>query len=223
VWPAARRSLTAAVVAVCQVSSPPREVALRLAKRDGGEGQGGRAFHRTRAGRRCRGERVPPFCERGCADDIRQGAIEDGNPVPLPALRTGVQTTAKSATKSGCGPNLCRAITHALPAQGDRTDAGHNLAFRQMSVANQPRATVDSLSARVLSKTAITGLGPGRQQRPRSIAQNLSQRMDKGPGWMSTKSWCSHGASRVRWRSGRLGTPPRHAALPGYAATNFRP
>src|SRR5262249_13581500 len=34
------------------------------------------------------------------------------------------------------------AVTHARAAHGDRADAGHDLAFRQMSVAHQPCPTV---------------------------------------------------------------------------------
>jgi D-beta-D-heptose 7-phosphate kinase/D-beta-D-heptose 1-phosphate adenosyltransferase len=32
-----------------------------------------------------------------------------------------------------------------------------------------------------------------------------------------------HGVSLLRWRSGGLRTPPRYAALPLHAVTNFRP
>jgi ATP-dependent DNA ligase len=56
------------------------------------------------------------------------------------------------------------------------------------------------------------------------VAQNLGQRIGKS-SWLGELEDVSvgHGVSLLRWRSGRLRTPPRYAALPLHAVTNFRP
>jgi hypothetical protein len=67
----------------------------------------------------------------------------------------------------------------------------------------------------------LDGLG---QERPRTVAQNLGQRIDKTV-WLGKLENVSlgHGVSLLRWRSGGVELPPRYAALPSHAVTNFRP
>src|SRR6516164_2902629 len=116
----------------------------------------------------------------------------------LQALRPARIGRQNRRRKADALRTFADAVTHARAAHGDRADAGHDLAFRQMSVARQPRM--------------------------RTVAQNLGQRIGKSSslGELEDVS-VGHGVSLLRWRSGRLRTPPRYAALPLHAVTNFRP
>src|SRR5436853_7483219 len=116
-------------------------------------------------------------------------------------------------------------VAHARTTHRDRTDAGHDLALGQMPVAHQPMAAVlGQLAGMPAEQGRNLGLDRLRQQRSRTVAQHLGQ-------WVGKSSWLGelenislgHGVSLLRWRSGRLRTPPRYAALPLHAVTNFRP
>src|SRR5258706_11674711 len=67
------------------------------------------------------------------------------------------------------------------------------------------------------------GLVRLRQKRSRAVAQNLGQRIAKS-SWLRELENISvgHSVSLLCWRSGGR-TPPRYAALPFHAVTNFRP
>jgi hypothetical protein len=72
------------------------------------------------------------------------------------------------------------AVAHARAAHCDRTDAGHDLALGQMPVAHQPLAAViGQLVGMAAQKGCNLGLDGLRQQRSRSVAQNLGQRIGK--------------------------------------------
>jgi transposase len=57
----------------------------------------------------------------------------------------------------------------------------------------------------------------------RGTLRNFGQRIGKS-SWLGELEnvIVGHSVSLLRWRSGRLRTPPRYAALPLHAVTNFR-
>jgi len=71
-------------------------------------------------------------------------------------------------------------VAHPRAAHGDRTNAGHDLALRRMSMAHQPLAAI---IARLIGIPAAQGCDFGfdslRQQRSRTVAPHLGQRIDK--------------------------------------------
>ncbi len=100
-------------------------------------------------------------------------------------------------------------VAHTRAAHRDRTDAGHDLAFRQMSVAHQSLATIIGqlvgMAAEQGRHFRLDGL---RQQRSRAVAQNLGQRVGKS-SWLGELENVSlgHGVSLLRWRSGGVKHP----------------
>ncbi len=80
-------------------------------------------------------------------------------------------------------------VTHARATHRDRTDAGHDLAFGQMSVAHQPlSAVVGELVGMAVEQGRNLGFHRLRKQRSRAVAQNFGQRIGKCPGWESWKT-----------------------------------
>ena len=70
------------------------------------------------------------------------------------------------------------AVAHSRAAHGDRADTGHDLAFRQMPMAHQPRpALVGQLVGMASEQGGDLGLDGLRQQRSRAVAQHLRQRV----------------------------------------------
>ena len=97
---------------------------------------------------------------------------------------TGGRRAAKSPTKSGCARRLTNTVAHARTAHGDRTNAGHDLAFRQMSVAHQPLAAVlGQLVGMDAEQGRNLGLDRLHQQRSRAVEKHLGQRIGKN-SWL---------------------------------------
>jgi hypothetical protein len=91
-----------------------------------------------------------------------------------------------------------------------------------MPVVHQPPAAIiGELVGMRAEQARNLGLDGLRQKRSRAVAQNLGQRIGKSP-WLRELENISvgHGVSLEKWRRP---TPPRYAALPFHAVTNFRP
>src|SRR5215204_6782775 len=133
---------------------------------------------------------------------------------------------------------LTNTVAHARTAHGDRTNAGHDLAFRQMSVAHQPLAAVLGQLVRMDAEQGRNlGLDRLHQQRSRAVAKHLGQRIGKN-SWLAELENVSlgHGVSLLRWRSGGVkhphDTPPypfmpsptfAHSSSGGALALNVYP
>jgi hypothetical protein len=104
---------------------------------------------------------------------------------------------------------LADAVAHPRAAHGDRTDAGHDLALRQMSVPHQPLAAiVGHLIGVPAEQGSDLGLDSLRQQRSCAVAQNLGQRIGKS-SWLGELENVSvgNGVSLLQWRSGGFEHP----------------
>src|SRR5262249_24894555 len=104
---------------------------------------------------------------------------------------------------------FANAIPHARTAYRDRSDAGHDLALGQVTVAHQPLAAIlGQLVGVATEKGCDLGLDGLRQQRSRAVAQNLSQRIGKS-SWLGELENVSvgHGVSLLQWRSGGVEHP----------------
>src|SRR5882724_11869974 len=105
--------------------------------------------------------------------------------------------------------NFTATIAHTRTAHRDRTDAGHDLALRQMSVAHQPLAAViGALVGMAAEPGRNLGLDSMRQQCSRTVTQYLGQRICKS-SWLGELENISvgHGVSLLRWRSGGVKHP----------------
>src|SRR5262249_48347230 len=75
-------------------------------------------------------------------------------------------------------------ISHARLTYGDRTDAGHDLALRQMAVAHNALTAVIGELVSVLGEEVcdlrFNGL---REQSTGAVAKNFCQWINKGPWW----------------------------------------
>src|SRR6266849_8806951 len=92
-----------------------------------------------------------------------------------------------------------------------------------MSVAHQPAAAVvGELVGMVVEQGRNLGFHRLRKQRSRTVAQNFRERIGQCP-WLGELEniTIGHGVSLLRWRSGRLRTPPRYAALPLMPSPTF--
>ena len=108
------------------------------------------------------------------------------------------------------GSAACRlAIAHARLADGDRTDAGHHLALRQMAVADDALVAVLGLQIGMLAeKVRDLGLDRLGEQGARPIAQDFGELVVE-------RSWLNqlddvivgHGISLLWWRSGGVKHP----------------
>ena len=150
--------------------------------------------------------------------------VEDRNQ-HLEALRSPRIGRQNRRRKPDAFRAVADTVTHARATHRDRTDAGHDLAFGQMSVAHQPlSAVVGELVGMAVEQGCNLGFHRLRKQRSRAVAQNFGQRIGKCP-WLGKLEnvTIGHGVLLLRWRSGSLRTPPRYAALPFHAVTNFRP
>ena len=94
-----------------------------------------------------------------------------------------------------------------------------------MPVAHQPPAAIIGelvgMAAEQARNLSLDGL---RQKRSRAVAQNLGQRIAKS-SWLRELENITSRSRRItplleKWRHR---TPPRYAALPFHAVTNFRP
>ena len=93
-----------------------------------------------------------------------------------------------------------------------------------MPVAHKPLvAAVGQLVGMAAEQGRDFGLNRLHQQRSRAVAQNLGQRISKSPGCESWKTLVSVTAYHSFGEKWRRQAPPRYAALPLHAVTNFRP
>jgi hypothetical protein len=96
------------------------------------------------------------------------------------------------------------AIAHTWLAHGNRTNPGHHLALRQIAVTNNPAVTLAglqiSLSTEEIGDFGLDGL---RQQRMRSVAQNIGELIVEC-SWLNQlgDAIVRHGTSLLQWRSG---------------------
>src|SRR3954453_14796647 len=127
----------------------------------------------------------------------------------LQALRPACVGRQNRRRKSDALGAFANTVAHTRAAHRNRTDAGHDLAIRQMPVADQPMAAVlGQLVAMAGEQGRNLGLDGLRQQRPCAAAQHLGQ-------WIGKSSWLSelenislgHGVSLLRWRSGGVEHP----------------
>ena len=139
--------------------------------------------------------------------------VEDRNQ-HLEALRPPRIGRQNRRRKADAFPAVADTVTHARATHRDRTDAGHDLAFGQMSVAHQPlAAVVGELVGMAVEQGRNLGLDRLRKQRSRAVAQNFGQRIGECP-WLgeSENITIGHGVSLLRWRSGGFenhhDTPP---------------
>jgi hypothetical protein len=104
---------------------------------------------------------------------------------------------------------LADTIAHARAAHRDRTDAGHDLALGQMSVAHQPlAAVVGELVGMAAEHSGNLSLNRLRQQLSRAVAQYLGQRIGECPWLGELKNVVvGHGVSLLGWRSGGFEHP----------------
>src|SRR6516165_9607973 len=126
-------------------------------------------------------------------------------------------------------------VAHPRLANGDRADAGHDLALWKMAMAYHALMARLGLEIRMLceklSNLRLDSLG---QQRSRAAAQDLCQGVGENP-WLGELDdvTVGHGVSLLHWRSGGVGhhhdTPPypsaRHqlpAIAPRRAQNSFR-
>ena len=149
--------------------------------------------------------------------------VEDRNQ-HLEALRTACVRRQDRRREPNPFGAFARAVAHTWTAYRDRTDAGHDFALGQMPVAHQPlAAVVGELVGMAVEQGRNLGLDRLRKQRSRAVAQNFGQRIGECP-WLgeSENITIGHGVSLLRWRSGRLRTPPRYATSSLHAVTNFQ-
>src|ERR1700758_1000814 len=105
-------------------------------------------------------------------------------------------------------------IAHPRLANGDRADAGHDLAFRKMAMAYHALMARLGLEIRMLcEKLCNLRLNRLGQQRTRAAAQDLCQGVGEDP-WLGELDdvIVEHGVSLLHWRSGGVehhhDTPP---------------
>src|SRR5689334_7153690 len=105
-------------------------------------------------------------------------------------------------------------VAHPRLANGDRADAGHDLAFRKMAMAYHALMARLGLEIRMLcEKLCNLRLNRLGQQRTRAAAQDLCQGVGEDP-WLGELDdvTVEHGVSLLHWRSGGVehhhDTPP---------------
>jgi hypothetical protein len=129
------------------------------------------------------------------------------------------QNRRRKANALGALPT---AVAHARATHGDPAYAGHDLALGQMPVAHEPLATV---VGQLVGMGAEQGcnLGPACVSSARAPLRNTSvSGSAKAPGWESWKTLVSVTAYHSFGGEVEARTPPRYAALPFHAVTNFR-
>src|SRR6202035_1211219 len=101
------------------------------------------------------------------------------------------------------------AIAYTRLADGDWTDTGHHLAFRQVTVAHDALVAVRSLQIAMLAeKVRDLGLDRLGQQSTRPIAQDFGE-LIVDVSWLNQLDDVifGHGISLLRWRSGGVRHP----------------
>ena len=95
------------------------------------------------------------------------------------------------------------AIAHARLAHGDRADAGHHLALRQVTVADNTLVPVPGLEIGMLvEKASNLGFDRLREQGTGTVTQNFGELVVEG-SWLdqSDDVIVGHGILLLRWRS----------------------
>src|SRR5246127_4059303 len=109
-------------------------------------------------------------------------------------------------------------VAHPRLANGDRADAGHDLAFRKMAMAYHALMARLGLEIRMLcEKLCNLRLNRLGQQRTRAAAQDLCQGVGEDP-WLGELDdvTVEHGVSLLHWRSGGV---EHHHDTPPYPVT----
>src|SRR5271156_4945447 len=129
----------------------------------------------------------------------------------LDRLRTaqvGWQDRRREPDAVGIG-GVRLAVAHTRLADGDRTDTGHHLALRQVTVADDALVTVRGLQIGMLAEK-IRDLGLDRlgQQGTRPITQDFGE-LVVDVSWLNQLDDVifGHGISLLRWRSGGVKHP----------------
>jgi hypothetical protein len=114
------------------------------------------------------------------------------------------------------------ADAHARLAHGDRANAGHDLALGQATVAHDAPMAIPGLeigmSGQKLGDFGFDRLG---QQGARPIAQDLGQMVGEDPWLNQLDDVIVDTAYHSFDEEVEARTPPRYAALPIHAVTNF--
>jgi len=124
------------------------------------------------------------------------------------AAHVGRQYRRREPDAVGVG-SVRLAIAHTRLADGDRTDTGHHLAFRQVTVAYDPLVAVRGLQIGMLAKK-VRDLGLDRlgQQSTRPVAQDFGE-LILDVCWLDRLDDVifGRGISLLRWRSGGVKHP----------------
>ena len=105
----------------------------------------------------------------------------------------------------------------------DRTDTGHHLGLRQVTVADDALVAVLGLQIGMLAeKVRDLGLDRLGQQSTRPITQDFGE-LVVDVSWLNQLDDVifGHGISLLRWRSGGV-KHPTICRLPDFAVTNFQ-
>src|ERR1700732_1058941 len=133
-------------------------------------------------------------------------------------MRSGsVASASRSRTRGWGGGGRARvgvgsvrlAIAHTRLADGDRTDTGHHLALRQVTVAHDPLVAVRGLQIGILAeKVRDLGLDRLGQQSTRSSTQDFGE-LIVDVRWLNQLDDVifGHGISLLWWRSGGVKHP----------------
>src|SRR6516225_9373394 len=125
------------------------------------------------------------------------------------ALRSARVGRKDGRRKANALRSISDTVAHPWAAHGDRANAGHDLAFRQMSMAHQSLvAIIGRLVGIPAEQGCDFGLDSLRQKRSRTVAQHLGQRINK-TSWLGKLENVSlgHGVSLLCWRSGGVEHP----------------
>jgi hypothetical protein len=126
----------------------------------------------------------------------------------LRAAHVGWQDRRREPDAAGIG-GVRLAIAHTRLADGDRTDTGHHLALRQVTVADDALMAVRGLQIGMLAeKVRNLGLDRLGQQGTRPIAQDFGE-LIVDVSWLNQLDDVifGHGISLLRWRSGGVKHP----------------
>ena len=120
-------------------------------------------------------------------------------------------------------PAAAPTVAHARLANGDRPDAGHDLALGQMAVTHDaPMAVLGLEIGMRAEEVGDLGLDGLSQQGTRPVAQHLGELVVERP-WLNQldDGIVGHGVSLLRWRSGGVEHPHDTPPSPIHAVTNF--
>src|ERR1700724_576505 len=124
------------------------------------------------------------------------------------AAHVGRQDRRREPDAVGVG-SVRLAIAYTRLADDDRTDTGHHLAFRQVTVAHDALVAIRCLQIGMLAeKIRYLGLDRLSQQSTRPIAQDFGE-LIVDVSWLNQLDDVifGHGISLLRWRSGGFKHP----------------